>query len=60
MEKSPPPFSILHDGKFVCGGNTPEDAIDIYLKPDTLGTIQNLHRLGKNRNRDYNTTGKRW
>ncbi len=43
--KVTPKFSILHDGKFVCGGATAIDAINNYTKPNAAGTIQNELRL---------------
>ena len=42
-----PKYAILHDGKFVCGGETEKAAIDNYMRPNAAGTIQNSVRLGE-------------
>ncbi len=44
--KTTPTWSILHDGKFVCGGGTQYDALRRYEQPGTHGTIANECRLG--------------
>jgi len=47
--RATPKWAVLQDGKYVCGGNTQKEALDKWVAPDTLGTIQNLVRLGQYR-----------
>ncbi|MBW1678346.1 MAG: hypothetical protein JRJ79_17575 [Deltaproteobacteria bacterium] len=44
-----PKWAVLQDGKYVCGGNTQKEALDKWVASDTLGSIQNLVRLGQYR-----------
>ena len=49
LGKVTPKWVILHDGKFVCGGNTQRQVLDFYTNHNTHGTIQNHIRLGQYR-----------
>lgn len=42
-----PKWTILCNGKFICGGNTQKETLDKFVNKNTFGTVQNYVRLGQ-------------